>query len=177
MSFSVIIFQCQQDFDFLKADIFLSDVREAYGSRHSKGSIENEESPPPKRLGEIFLKLARQQWRCSGEFLNRGEKLEMTYTQRYLFELLLNQTDIRLYSSFSNWFGTRRTSVWFKINRKMLNTIWFPEWFNKISKRFLTQRSRLPPFVKFYGIWLRFQFSIDLELNWISFDNMLNEFS
>ena len=44
------------------------------------------------------------------------------YTHR---EILLNQTEIRLYLSFSNWFGTKRTSVWFQINQKMVNTIWF----------------------------------------------------
>jgi len=30
-----------------------------------------------------------------------------------------------MYLPFSDWFGTKRTSVWFQINRKMLNTIWF----------------------------------------------------
>ena len=28
-------------------------------------------------------------------------------------------------SYWINWFGTKRTSVWFQINRKMVNTIWF----------------------------------------------------
>ena len=32
-------------------------------------------------------------------------------TQRNLFEILLNQTEIRLYLPYSNWFGTKRTSV------------------------------------------------------------------
>ena len=30
-----------------------------------------------------------------------------------------------LYLPFSDWFGTKRTSVWFQINRNMVNTIWF----------------------------------------------------
>ena len=47
------------------------------------------------------------------------------YTQRNLFEILLNKTGIRLYLPYLDWFGTKRTSVWFKINRKMVNTIWF----------------------------------------------------
>ena len=34
------------------------------------------------------------------------------YTQKNLFEFLLNQTEIRLYLSFSDWFETKRTSVW-----------------------------------------------------------------
>ena len=46
-------------------------------------------------------------------------------TQRNLFEILLNQTEIRLYLPFFDWFGTKRTSVWFQINWKMVNTIWF----------------------------------------------------
>ena len=45
------------------------------------------------------------------------------YTHR---EILFNQTEIRLYLPFSDWFGTKRTvSVWFQIDREMLNTIWF----------------------------------------------------
>ena len=45
------------------------------------------------------------------------------YYVRNLFEILLNQTEIRLYLPFSDRFGTSRTSVWFKIIRKMVNTI------------------------------------------------------
>ena len=48
-----------------------------------------------------------------------------SYTQKYLFEILSNQTEIRLYLLFSNWFETKRASIWFQINRKMVNTIWF----------------------------------------------------
>ena len=40
-------------------------------------------------------------------------------------EILLNQTDIRLYLPFSDWFESKRTSVWIQMNRKMVNTIWF----------------------------------------------------
>ena len=39
-------------------------------------------------------------------------------------EIFWNQTDIRLYLPFSDWFETKRTVVWFQINRKMINTIW-----------------------------------------------------
>ena len=45
--------------------------------------------------------------------------------QRNIFEILLNQTEIRLYLPFSDWFGTKSTSIWIQINRKMVNTIWF----------------------------------------------------
>ena len=33
--------------------------------------------------------------------------------------------EIRLYLPLSDWFGTKWKSVWFQINRKMVNTIWF----------------------------------------------------
>ena len=48
-----------------------------------------------------------------------------SHTQRNLFEILLTQTEIRLHLPFSGWFGTKRTSVWFQSNRKMVNAIWF----------------------------------------------------
>ena len=37
------------------------------------------------------------------------------YTQRNLFEILLNQPEIILYLPFSYWFGYKRTSVWIQI--------------------------------------------------------------
>ena len=47
-------------------------------------------------------------------------------TQRNLSQILLNQIKIRLYLPRTDWFETRRTlSVWFQINRCMVNTIWF----------------------------------------------------
>ena len=46
-------------------------------------------------------------------------------TQRNLFEILFNQPEVKLYLPFSDWFGTKLTSVWFRINRKLVNTIWF----------------------------------------------------
>ena len=39
--------------------------------------------------------------------------------------ILRHQTEIRVYLPFSDWFRIELTSVWFKINRKMINTIWF----------------------------------------------------
>ena len=45
--------------------------------------------------------------------------------REFFSEILLNQTEIRLYLPFSDWLGAKRTSVWFQINRKMVNTIWF----------------------------------------------------
>ena len=45
-------------------------------------------------------------------------------TQRNIFEILLIQPEIRLYLPFSDWFGTKRTFVWFQTIQKMVNTIW-----------------------------------------------------
>ena len=38
---------------------------------------------------------------------------EIFRTQKNLFEILLNRPEIRLYFPFSDWFGTKRRSVWF----------------------------------------------------------------
>ena len=40
-------------------------------------------------------------------------------------EILFNQPEIRLHLPFYDSFGTKRTSVWFQINRKMVYTISF----------------------------------------------------
>ena len=54
-------------------------------------------------------------------------------TEFFFLEILLNQTKIRLYLPYSDWFRIKRTvSVWFQINLKMVNSVWF----NNVSKRF-----------------------------------------
>ena len=61
-------------------------------------------------------------------FLSQNEKeenmriLHRNSTQR---EIYYNQTEIRLFLLFSDLLGTKRTSVCFQINRKMVYTIWF----------------------------------------------------
>ena len=60
------------------------------------------------------------------------------YTQRSLFETLLNQTEIRLYLPFSDWFWTKRTvfpnqnpiPIQNQSENGKYNLIWV--WFNKI---------------------------------------------
>ena len=47
------------------------------------------------------------------------------YTQINIFAILFNQPEIRLYLSFSDWFGTKPKPVSFQINRKIVNKIWF----------------------------------------------------
>ena len=79
---------------------------------------------PPKLLGVLLL------W-CFTAFrsvLNLdANDSERRYTPINLSEIVLNQTEIRLYLPFSDWFGTQtyvRTFV-FQINGEMVNTIWF----------------------------------------------------
>ena len=35
---------------------------------------------------------------------------------------------------FSDWFGSKRTSIWIQINRKMINTIWFRVYLRRFRK-------------------------------------------
>ena len=64
------------------------------------------------------------------------------YARRNLFLILLNEIEIKLYLTISNWFRTKRISVWFQIARcykihsengkyNLISVI-----FNKIKKRF-----------------------------------------
>ena len=78
-----------------------------------------------KSLKRIFI------WKfpnSNNSFLSLGYwifgAVTLLHTEKY-FELLLNQTEIRLYLPFSDWFKTKQASVWFEINRKMVNKIWF----------------------------------------------------
>ena len=41
----------------------------------------------------------------------------------FFLEILLNQPEIRLYLPFSDWFKSKRASVWIQIYRKMVNAI------------------------------------------------------
>ena len=73
-------------------------------------------------------------WHCLGTFL---PDVHYVCTYREIFsEILLNQTQIRLYLTFSDWFGTKRTVfVWFQNQSENVkyNLIWV--WFNKISEK------------------------------------------
>jgi len=94
-------------------------------SRHDGGKFRD----PLKPLNTIVLGCTgdlRGNASLSGQLLVRSALFfYYYYTQRNLFEILLNQTEIRLYLPFFDWFGTKRTSVWFHINQKMVNTICF----------------------------------------------------
>ena len=62
-------------------------------------------------------------------------------TQRNLSKVLLNQPEIRLCLLFSDWFGSKRTSIWIQINQKMLNTIWFQVYLIRFRKDFSVCKS------------------------------------
>ena len=57
--------------------------------------------------------------------LRRVWEMVWYYAQKNIYEILLNRPEIRLYLSFSDGFGSKRTFVSIQINRKMVNTIWF----------------------------------------------------
>ena len=77
--------------------------------------------------------VAKQQRECENQLKRR-------YVQRYthgnIFQILLNHTEIRLYIAFSDRFGTKQMSVWFQINQKIINTIWFRFYFVRFWKDF-----------------------------------------
>ena len=77
-----------------------------------------------KPLGTVLLRCSRGFILYWVPMISRGAG-PWSCTQRNLFEILLNQTEIGLYLPFSDWFGTKRKSVWFQINRKMISTIRF----------------------------------------------------
>ena len=47
------------------------------------------------------------------------------FTHRNLFQNLLDQTKIWLYSPFCDWFKIKMNFIWVLICRKIINTIWF----------------------------------------------------
>ena len=55
-------------------------------------------------------------WELELESSSWELEFQTSPTQRNLFEILLNQPEIRLYLPFSGWFGTKRPSVWFQFN-------------------------------------------------------------
>ena len=78
------------------------------------------QSPFVEPLGTILLWCL---WR-SRAFHWAHRKAVHNFVQNFVRNLI-NQPEIRLYLPFFDWFGTKQTSVWCKINRKMVNTIWY----------------------------------------------------
>ena len=76
------------------------------------------------RVDVYWSTISIEQWASIHDVTRDGFEWRFC-TQRNLFEILLNQTEIRLYLPCTDWFGTKRWSVWSQINRCMVNTIWF----------------------------------------------------
>ena len=93
-------------------------------------------------------------------------RLSTLFTQRNLFEILLNQPEIRLYLPLSNWFSTKRTSVWFQINRKMVNIIWFRFDLTRFRKDFSAYNSTVQDFVAYVEFCIAIGYLI-FEFCWI----------
>ena len=66
-------------------------------------------------------------------------KKNCLYTKRNVFKILLNQTEIRLYLPFSDWFGTENGLRPFAVLNQSVHGKYnmISVWFNNISKRFL----------------------------------------
>ena len=105
------------------------------------------------------LKL-RKKWRYGTGRTQESRKKRHTLRPHTLVtthrEILLNQPEIRFYSPFSDWFGTKQTSVWFKINRNMVNTIRFRFDLIRIRKKFSACRIQLAGCI----IWMRLWWNI-----------------
>ena len=69
-----------------------------------------------------------------------------SYTQGKISRIALILTHIRLYLPFSDWFGIKLTSFCFKINRKIVNTIWYRFELTRFEKVFsvYTDQSGIP---------------------------------
>ena len=69
------------------------------------------------------IRMERSQF--TGIKITSFSKSYFLFTPNYFFEIWLKQPGIISYLPFSEWFRSKRTSIWIHINRKMLNTIWF----------------------------------------------------
>ena len=68
----------------------------------------------------------------------QGKPSWLFYTHRNLFEILLNQTEVRLHLPFSDWFGAANGRVRLIPNQSEIGKYnLISVWFNKISKIFL----------------------------------------
>ena len=54
-------------------------------------------------------------------FVGTGQKV---HAEKYFLNLIKSNRN-QIYFPFPDWFRTKRTSVWFQINQKMVYTIWF----------------------------------------------------
>ena len=84
---------------------------------------------PNPMCNPSYENVGRGWWRASQTTRDGVKRLLILLHTEKSCRILLNQTEIRLYLSFSDYLRTKRTFVWFQINRKMVNTIWC--WLNE----------------------------------------------
>ena len=123
-----LFFIIQPDWKFYNDQAYSRprDTRLSASLEPNQGPPETPQTSPhymvPRGLREVLNRAPiMPRGGCSGKRM----KFFPIYPQRNFFEILLNKTEVRLYLSFSDWFGTKPTSIWFQINRKIVNTIWF----------------------------------------------------
>ena len=68
-----------------------------------------------------FLSYSRSSYPLMEKYLCPRVRSSKLYAQITIFEILLNQTEIRLYLPCTDWFSRKI----FQISRKIVNTIWF----------------------------------------------------
>ena len=104
---------------------FLSDwcVTCMAADKHNKLASES------KRIQETKMDLSSSRW-----FIRRGGRLAVhSLLVNAEKSYWINSKSGCRYLPFPDWFGTKWTSVWCQINRKMVYTIWF--WFDLIRFR------------------------------------------
>ena len=75
-----------------------------------------------------------------------------------------NHIEIRLYLPLNDCFGTKRTSVWIQINRKMLYTIWFRFDLIRFWKYFSVKIFPRGPFHHWYASPIRLIYLLQIDL-------------
>ena len=89
--------------------------------------------------------------------INVEKSIGTLHTHRYFSEVLSNQPEIRLYLPFFDWFGSKRSPVWFQINRKRVNTIWFQVDLTRLLKNVsVCRRKILTPTYYRLSAWLNY---------------------
>ena len=118
--------------------LFTSAVREARVSQYREGG--GPLVPPLNPPVPYWFEGIPQFGPPDAERRRPSGRLYACYTQRNIFEILSNQTKIRLYLSFSDWFGIANRHCSFAVSNQSENGEWYmiSVRFNKIPKIFLS---------------------------------------
>ena len=103
--------------------------------------------------------------------MSRG--VSFSYTHRIFFEILLNQTEISLFLPFFRliW-NSKQMSVWFQINRKMVNTIWFLFDLTRFRKDFSVCTTNNGPNIPVVGLDKHQRSGVELFVRLSSFSTL-----